>query len=344
MASLLFVEKSNGQINNQLSTNAGERVEIAAKPGEIYDLIDPQTGTTVSDIAAERLNDDLLIFSDSYDTQVLIKDFWNGECLPDISQCYAILQVPGAEGAVGEVVLTQQGPVLSHLLAGEIGTLGSGTPAAYLAGSAAGTASAIGAASTVAASGLGATTGLAALGVLGAAGIAVAASGGSSKKSNNISIEAPNAPDAHVSKDRKTVSGKAQPNSTIKIDTDRDGVADITTTADANGNFSVDVSNNPLRPGQNIDVTATDSAGNQSSNATITAPIDSTGSVNTGSTGGSSGSSGGSSQPSPQQPTPPAPGSSGGLLSLVHSNLLRQPLVQVAVLLSLVHSNLIRQP
>lgn len=229
--------------------------------------------------------------------KVLIKDFWNGECLPDISQCYdAMLHVPGAEGAVGEVVLTQHGPVLSHLLAGEIGTLGSGTPAAYLAGSAAGTASAIGAASTVGA------TGLAALGVLGAAGIAVAASGGSSKKTDSTGIENPSAPSALISKDGKTVSGKAQPNSIIKIDTDKDGVADITTTADANGNFSVDISNNPLRPGQNIDVTATDSAGNQSPNVTVTAPIDSTGSINTGGLGGSSG---GSSQPSPQQPNLP---------------------------------------
>lgn len=44
-------------------------VEITAKPREIYDLIDPQTGTTVNDVAAERLGDDLLLFSDGYDAQ-----------------------------------------------------------------------------------------------------------------------------------------------------------------------------------------------------------------------------------------------------------------------------------
>ncbi|WP_434084273.1 Ig-like domain-containing protein, partial [Proteus mirabilis] len=54
--------------------------------------------------------------------EVVIKDFWQ-ECQPGEQQCYATLNVLDSNGVMGQATITQDGPVLEHLVAGETGTL-----------------------------------------------------------------------------------------------------------------------------------------------------------------------------------------------------------------------------
>lgn len=69
--------------------------------------------------------------------------------------------------------------------------------------------------------------------------------------------------------DGTVISGTAEPNSTVKIDTNGDGITDYTTTADGSGNWSV-TPTVPLANGTVISVTATDAAGNTSAPVTTT--------------------------------------------------------------------------
>ncbi|MDO5692020.1 MAG: Ig-like domain-containing protein [Pseudomonadota bacterium] len=82
---------------------------------------------------------------------------------------------------------------------------------------------------------------------------------------------APAAPtDTAVSADGRTVTGKAEPGSTVTIK-DQDGNPIGTATADENGNYSVPLSN-PQTNGQTVTATAQDAAGNTSPEASATAP------------------------------------------------------------------------
>ncbi len=66
-----------------------------------------------------------------------------------------------------------------------------------------------------------------------------------------------------------TIAGTAEANSTIGIDTNGDGTADATVTADGSGNWTYSPAT-PLADGTAIAVTATDAAGNVSAPATAT--------------------------------------------------------------------------
>src|SRR5690606_2249270 len=87
-------------------------------------------------------------------------------------------------------------------------------------------------------------------------------------KSDVTTVNAPDttAPDAPiniaVSQNGLEVTGQAEPGSKITI-TDEGGKVISEGTADENGNFSVEL-DEPLTDGNAIDVTATDSAGNES--------------------------------------------------------------------------------
>ncbi|UJF25363.1 Ig-like domain-containing protein [Suttonella sp. R2A3] len=83
---------------------------------------------------------------------------------------------------------------------------------------------------------------------------------------------APDKPTIHVTDNGKSISGTAEPGSTVKIDTDGDGVPDYSTTADSEGNYTVDTSGHPLINGETATATATDAAGNKSDPASDTAP------------------------------------------------------------------------
>ncbi|MDM1249519.1 Ig-like domain repeat protein, partial [Acinetobacter sp. R933-2] len=82
---------------------------------------------------------------------------------------------------------------------------------------------------------------------------------------------APNAPsDVVISEDGSTVTGKAEPGSTVEIK-DKDGNILGSGTADENGDFTVGL-DTPLTNGEKVDVTAKDEAGNVSDKTEVTAP------------------------------------------------------------------------
>ncbi|GLX63940.1 hypothetical protein KMU_19810 [Proteus vulgaris] len=115
----IFSEK-NSDIKVQLNPHA--KHVITAKPNEVYQLIDSETNLSPLDIKALRKSDDLILSSKEQEFEVVIKDFWE-ECKPGEEQCYATLNVLDQNGVMGEVTITQDGPVLEHLVAGETGTL-----------------------------------------------------------------------------------------------------------------------------------------------------------------------------------------------------------------------------
>ncbi|OOH87639.1 hypothetical protein BMT54_09675 [Pasteurellaceae bacterium 15-036681] len=81
---------------------------------------------------------------------------------------------------------------------------------------------------------------------------------------------APEAPSATVSPDGKQVTGKAEPNSTVKIK-DEAGTVIGTAVADDEGNYTVDLAQ-PLTNGEPVQATATDKAGNESDPTDANAP------------------------------------------------------------------------
>ncbi|EPM1884222.1 beta strand repeat-containing protein, partial [Proteus mirabilis] len=95
---------------------------ITAKAGDVYQLIDSDTQLSPLDIQAHRKSDDLILSSKEQNIEVVIKDFWQ-ECQPGEQQCYATLNVLDSNGVMGQATITQDGPVLEHLVAGETGTL-----------------------------------------------------------------------------------------------------------------------------------------------------------------------------------------------------------------------------
>ncbi|WP_019520168.1 Ig-like domain-containing protein, partial [Faucicola boevrei] len=87
----------------------------------------------------------------------------------------------------------------------------------------------------------------------------------------NGDITPPAKPTVNVSDDGKTITGTAEPNSTVEIDTNGDGQPDITTKADENGNYTAPL-DKPLTNGETVTARAKDPAGNISAPATDTAP------------------------------------------------------------------------
>ncbi|WP_395329242.1 Ig-like domain-containing protein [Novosphingobium sp. BL-8H] len=69
--------------------------------------------------------------------------------------------------------------------------------------------------------------------------------------------------------DGTTLSGTAEPGATIKVDTNGDGTADVSTVADGQGNWSVTL-NPPLADGAPVHAVAVDAAGNTSPDGTVT--------------------------------------------------------------------------
>ncbi|MBO9723066.1 MAG: BapA prefix-like domain-containing protein [Novosphingobium sp.] len=91
-----------------------------------------------------------------------------------------------------------------------------------------------------------------------------------------VDTGAPDAPTLNPT-DGTTISGTAEPGTTIQVDTDGDGVPDATAVAGENGTWSVTLPE-PLPNGTVISATATDAAGNASTpgSATVDSSIDTT--------------------------------------------------------------------
>ncbi len=116
---IIFFEKNSNE-KAQLQPHA--KHTITAKAGDVYQLIDSDTQLSPLDIQAHRKSDDLILSSKEQNIEVVIKDFWQ-ECQPGEQQCYATLNVLDSNGVMGQATITQDGPVLEHLVAGETGTL-----------------------------------------------------------------------------------------------------------------------------------------------------------------------------------------------------------------------------
>src|SRR5690554_4576919 len=115
---------------------------------------------------------------------------------------------------------------------------------------------------------------LIAAGLGGAAAIAAAAGGGGSSSSSPSRPEEdttpPDAPSAWFNETGDAVSGEAEPGSTVIV-RDEDGNELGRTTADEDGSYTIEL-DEPLTNGEEVEVTATDEAGNESEPTTATAP------------------------------------------------------------------------
>ncbi|HEJ1699597.1 TPA: BapA prefix-like domain-containing protein, partial [Pseudomonas aeruginosa] len=79
------------------------------------------------------------------------------------------------------------------------------------------------------------------------------------------------ATDVQVAPDGSSVIGKAEPGSTVGVDTDGDGQPDTTVVVGPGGSFEVPL-NPPLTNGETVTVIVTDPAGNNSTPVTVEAP------------------------------------------------------------------------
>ncbi len=116
---IIFFEKNS---NEKVQLQPHAKHTITAKAGDVYQLIDSDTQLSPLDIQAHRKSDDLILSSKEQNIEVVIKDFWQ-ECQPGEQQCYTTLNVLDSNGVMGQATITQDGPVLEHLVAGETGTL-----------------------------------------------------------------------------------------------------------------------------------------------------------------------------------------------------------------------------
>ncbi len=116
---IIFFEKNS---NEKVQLQPHAKHTITAKAGDVYQLIDSDTQLSPLDIQAHRKSDDLILSSKEQNIEVVIKDFWQ-ECQPGEQQCYATLNVLDSNGVMGQATITQDGPILEHLVAGETGTL-----------------------------------------------------------------------------------------------------------------------------------------------------------------------------------------------------------------------------
>ena len=116
---MIFTGKVSGE---KTVLTAGGRHTVKAQPGEQYGLIDEVTGLVPDGVEADRSGDDLILRKKEEDTEVRIEGFWK-ECQPGETQCTAVFNIVGEDGQVTEAVLTQDGPVLDDITAGQSGTL-----------------------------------------------------------------------------------------------------------------------------------------------------------------------------------------------------------------------------
>ncbi|PIE46408.1 MAG: hypothetical protein CSA44_00010 [Gammaproteobacteria bacterium] len=187
-------------------------LRVEAVPGETYNLIDANTGQTPADVKAERRGDDLVLKSESLDAEVIIDGFWE-YCQPGEQQCFASLDIPTENGALGQTTITQTGPDLDYLVAGEIGTLEEGAAIGWLW----------------------ILGGLAAVGA-----VAGSSSGSSGSVRELINVVAP---DDETDVTPMLTGTTTVPNAIVTlVVTDSAGNRQtLTTNSDANGNYSVEV-------------------------------------------------------------------------------------------------------
>ena len=250
-------------MNQVIAFTKGARIRIQAQPNVRYKFVDDVSGKTPEDAEAHRQGNDLIIVSKENDAVAVVENFWS-ECAPG-NQCYAVVDLPNA---MGETVITQDGPVIDSLLAGQIGQLSEGAAA---------TAAGLGA-SVVTGTGSFLPFGLMAL--LGGsilAGQYIADrhdddddDGRHTHTHPQQTTDRPTG--VAISSDRQRFSGKTEPGANIRA-YDSDGNQIGYAHADNEGNFT-GYFQRSLKPNEKVSITSQGSGKNPSVAETITAPDD----------------------------------------------------------------------
>ncbi|MGV6988222.1 Ig-like domain-containing protein [Testudinibacter sp. P80/BLE/0925] len=259
MSITLKVLSAKTEIANYKVVN-GETLIIKAQENVNYQLIEDATGLGPQNIIAKRVGDDLQLLLENGDNvpDVIIEDYYSDEGSTNLiigehenGNIYAYVPESG-QNSDAVSMLAEQMSAPQALGGHEISPFWVFSPWWLLAAGA----------------------------VVG--GVALAVGGGGSGSNSNEpagDTTAPNAPtvtdvtnsdkDGDGKADSTTISGKAEPGSTVGIDTNGDGKADVTTKADENGDYSLVVTP-ALEDGKTYPVTATDPSGNTGNPTNVT--------------------------------------------------------------------------
>ncbi|MDO5693717.1 MAG: Ig-like domain-containing protein, partial [Pseudomonadota bacterium] len=247
------IEGGNGGVGMR-----GKPVKVLAKANVKYQLTDEATGFGPENIATKRVGKDLHIAFEGGAVEqpdLIIENYYTdgGLGYSDGTSNLVIGQhetgayysyIPESAQASDAISMLLDGVKAGQVLGGESMLAALWLPAAALGALSPGVAAA----------------------ALGAIAVGAAGAGGGSGKPGPKPVAdttAPVAPTVEVAQDGMTITGKAEPGSTVKIDLNGDGKPDLVVVADAKGNYAA-TAPTPLTTGTKVVVTATDAAGNES--------------------------------------------------------------------------------
>ncbi|MGX9938055.1 hypothetical protein ACVFVO_21945 [Advenella kashmirensis] len=126
--SLNLLVRSTGK---KYSLEKGGKYKFNAVSKETYELIATDGKVLLNETSAQRKGNDLVLASKDEDIEVTIEGFWkeckapedNADAGNSDDRCFAVLNTLDANAQPGVVTITQNGPILSDLTAGQVGTL-----------------------------------------------------------------------------------------------------------------------------------------------------------------------------------------------------------------------------
>ncbi len=126
--SLNLLVRSTGK---KYSLEKGGKYKFNAVSKETYELIATDGKVLLNETSAQRKGNDLVLASKDEDIEVTIEGFWkeckapedNADADNSDDRCFAVLNTLDANAQPGVVTITQNGPILSDLTAGQVGTL-----------------------------------------------------------------------------------------------------------------------------------------------------------------------------------------------------------------------------
>ena len=269
MAIFLEVIDAAGNIT-RLPVEDG-RIDVAAQPGTIYRVVDENGGPIGAGPRVLRVDDDIVITDLPAGEVVGLTDFFSA-CTPTQPCTLSLQEIGGSDGetvtpASEPVAALQEGGFLMNRLAVQSESL----------------------APIESGGGLGwkpIAAGVGALAVLGAAG-----GGGGSGGGDSVPPVAPSLKSNSVNSPTPVLEGLAEPNSRVTVAINLGGTgAEVryAATADAEGNWSVDLANDapiagalpegglPTDAASPVTLTAIDPAGNTSAGETVSVVVDTT--------------------------------------------------------------------
>ncbi|WP_435300953.1 GA-like domain-containing protein, partial [Escherichia coli] len=125
---IIFLEHRSGK---EINLKRNSRKIIKAEPGEKYSLIDSSTGLAPKDLEISRSKNDLVLKSKKQHIEIIVEGFW-AHCQPGEQQCFATFDLLDENGLPIQTIITQDGPILEHVLAGQTGTLAENSKAGLI--------------------------------------------------------------------------------------------------------------------------------------------------------------------------------------------------------------------